>query len=128
MTTPAPGVEPDYDTYAESETDTTRHKPDPVDVRVIAAAPTPDARPRSIVTEQVPVSGLVVRVAGENRLRTRLVLRADGDVWIGGPGVTPGTGFNIAGTQPIVLTSTGAVYAIAGADQVCSVLAEFLDG
>lgn len=116
-TTPAPGVSPDYDHFVTDETGTTPHyeKPAPIEVVSVATVNTDQVPARTLLSDQIAVTdALPVRVAGEHRARRHLVLTAEtAAVFLGGPGVTAGTGYKLAAGQTITLPVTGPVYAIA---------------
>lgn len=115
-TTPAPGVSPAYDEYAENETGVTPHleKPPPIETVSVGTVNTDNVPARTLLSDQVAVSEAVaVRLAGEHRSRRSLILTAaGGDVFLGGAGVTPGSGYKLAAGQTITLPVTGPVHAI----------------
>lgn len=116
-TTPAPGVVPEYDELVENVTGETPHdnKPEPIEVRVIHAVRTETLPPRTVLADQVGVGVLPVRLVGEQRTRATVTLRPSVDTFIGGPGVTPGTGFLAAADTVLTLTTTDALYGVLAA-------------
>lgn len=86
--------------------------------------------PRYITTDQVPVTDVASRVLTTNRARASVTLTAVAvDVYIGGEGVTPGTGFLLRAGAYHTITANGTLYAVAaaGASSVLSVLSEYRD-
>lgn len=84
---------------------------------------------RTLTTESVPVDVIAVRVASDLGQRAALTLRAAGaDIFIGGPGVTVGTGFLVPVGTVLTLETSAAVYAVAAGPATMYVLSQHRDG
>lgn len=117
--------------YAAAEYGTDPTTIPPVAVEVVAPVRVEDYPARTIVADQIAVGAVVaVRVAGELRTRASLTLRArGGSAFLGAsPGVTPGTGYQLAAGESITIAATDAVYAISDTSAVVHVLAELREG
>lgn len=128
---PTPGTDPAYDAWLEARTGTAPHdpKPTPVEVVVVEAVHVEDFPARSIVTDQVPVSQVAIRLVPKLRTRARLTLRATADTFIGGAGVTPGTGFLLAANTCLTVEATDTLYGVTLAGNgTVYVLAEVREG
>lgn len=123
-TTPNHGEVPaelqgDYELF---ETGELPHALEVVDVRVVTPVHVENYPARTIVTDQVPIGTTPQRVAGELRTRAHAMICArGGDVFIGGPQVTTGTGFLVKADQVLSIESTDGIYAIAAAAGVATV-------
>lgn len=102
----------------------------PVEVEVVGAVRVLDFPPRTVTTDQTPVGAQAVKLLNENRTRASATLSVVGaDLFIGGPSVTPGTGYKVPNGGGFTLTATGALYAVtAGATATVYVLSEHRDG
>lgn len=91
-----------------------------VDVRVQGPVTVTDRPARSITTERATLAGnrLPVQILNAVTNRTRAMITQWGAeiVYIGGPGVTVGTGYPVQAGQSITLHTRGAVFAVADAD------------
>lgn len=105
----------------------------PVDVRVAGAVTVTERPARTITTEAVAVGVAPARIVNAVISRARLFVQNDSTtgepIFIGGPDVTPGTGYRLGGGQSIELTARCALYAcVAGGTSQVRVLSEHNDG
>jgi hypothetical protein len=122
---------PEYAENYEAQTGEEPHAVPAVDVRVVAPVRVEEFPARTIVSDQLPVDTIPVRIAGELRHRAVLTIAPHGgDIYVGGPGVTTGTGFLVTDGTGLTIESTDALYAIANTAGavVVHVLAQMRDG
>lgn len=102
----------------------------PVDVRVTGAVTVTERPARTITTDRVPVTVQPAQVVNAVLSRARLRLTARGAaVFIGGPSVTAGTGYELAPGESVDLSARCAVHAVAlEAGAILHVLSEHNDG
>lgn len=120
---------PEYVENYEQQTGAEPVTVPPVEVRVVAPVRVEEFPARSIVTDQLRVVGLPVRLAGELRSRAVLTLAPHGgDIYLGGPGVTTGTGFLVPDGGTLTIESTDALYAVSDTSATVHVLAQLREG
>lgn len=93
----------------------------PVKVSIVGDVSNEPHRPRTITTDQIPLtsSSGVLRILPELRTRDRAQLTAvGGDVVVGGPAVTLGTGYLLTAGSTLQVESTDALYAVTAAAAV----------
>lgn len=129
-THPAPGVSPEYDELYEDTTGSTPSddKPEPLEVRVLNAVRTEPYPPRTVLTDQVGAGVLAVRLVGEQVSREAVTITATADVFVGGPGVTLGTGYLIRAGERVTLTTTAPLWVIAAAPATVYTLTTLHEG
>lgn len=128
---PTPGTDPAYDDWLEARTGETPHdpKPAPVEVVVVEAVQIEEYPARSVFTDQVPTSTVAIRLVPKLRTRARLTLRATVDTFIGGAGVTTGSGFLLAANTNLCVEATDTLYGVVAAGNgTVYVLAEVREG
>lgn len=91
-----------------------------------------DHPPRSVTTEQTPVTAVLpARLVAERPARVSVTIQPTGaDIYVGGAGVTPGTGFRVPVDGSLTVEATCALYAItaAGGAATVYILSQHRDG